>query len=284
MRNIDPVERHLFLEGIYLKYGYDFRQYADASLDRRLHHVQAMYEDRSLLDILKLCLESSAHFERIVPMLTIGTSEFFRDPKFFKVIRDQVLPVLKTYPTVNIWCAGCSTGEEPISMAILLKEEGLLNRATIFATDINANSLKRAKDGIFKSADMQMFARNYALSGGRQSPSDYYVSEYGLVRFDSELRDRIVYSIHNLATDWTFTEAHLILCRNVLIYFRKELQNRAFSLFLASLAYRGFLGIGSKETMRFSSAYPAFEPLDHGLNIFQLKQNAKFQPVLAGVE
>ena len=275
MIRIDPVERHLFLEGVFLKYGYDFRQYSEASLNRRLQDVLSRQPGRNLLDILKECLESSGAFEKVLPLLTIGTTEFFRDPKFYKVLREQVVPVLKTYPTINVWCAGCSTGEEPLSVAIMLKEEGLLERTNIFATDINPVALKKAQDGIYPAQDMQLFARNYALAGGKYSPSDYYISEYGLVRFSSDLRENIVHSIHNLATDAGFTEAHLILCRNVLIYFNRELQNRALTLFRNSLAHRGFLGIGSKEALRFSSVNSSFESLDIATNIFQLKPSEK---------
>lgn len=275
MQHLDPVERHLFLEGIFMKYGYDFRQYSEASLNRRLADILSRHPNQGLMDILRICLESPVAFEKILPLLTIGTTEFFRDPRFFRSLRETVIPVLKTYPTLNIWCAGCSTGEEPLSLAMLLHEEGLLPRSTIYATDINAGALKKAKDGIYPVEDMELFAKNYALAGGHGSPSDYYISEYGLVRFTSKVRDHIVYSIHNLATDAVFTEAHLILCRNVLIYFDRQLQDRALRLFVDSLAFRGFLGIGSKEAIRFSSVNSDFEMLDLKNNLFQLRPHVK---------
>lgn len=278
MDRIDPVERHLFLEGIFMKYGYDFRQYSEASLNRRLQDVVNRNPDKHLLDILKACLESSPVFESVLPLLTIGTTEFFRDPKFFRALRETVIPVLKTYPRLNFWCAGCSTGEEPLSLAILLHEEGLLSRSTIYATEINPVSLKKARDGIYPGHDMRLFARNYAMAGGKASPSDYYIAEYGLVRFSAAIRDKIVYSVHNLATDAAFTEAHLVLCRNVLIYFDKRLQDRSLKLFVDSMAYRGFLAIGTKEAIRFSAVNAAFEPVEKSFNIFQLRPQLKSAP------
>lgn len=271
MIRIDPIERHLFLEGIVMKYGYDFREYAEASLNRRLVNLLSRFRTESLLDILKSAVQDPAVFQQILPALTINTTEFFRDPHFFKALRSEVFPILKTYPKLSIWVAGCSTGEEVLSLSIALKEEGLLSRSTIHATDINPSVIKTAKEGIYPAASIQLFNRNYTQAGGTQSPSEYYATEYGLVRFHRDLFQNVVFSEHNLATDSVFTEAHLILCRNVLIYFTRELQNRAFDLFARSLVFKGFLGIGTKESIRFSSSAPYFLPLGLGEKIYTLK-------------
>ncbi len=259
MRPVDPVERHLFLEGVFLRYGYDFRQYSEASINRRLGSLQDKHGDECLLDTLKRVLRSPDSFREVLPLLTVGTTEFFRDPQFFRALREKVFPVLRTYPTFKIWIAGCSTGEEILSLCIALKEEGLLDRAIIHATDINPLALRRARDGIYDLASVETFTRNYVAAGGTQSPSEYYTSDYRLVSFHE----------HNLVTDAVFTEAHLILCRNVLIYFNRELQNRALNLFSQSLAYRGFLAIGSKESLRFSEVQSFFTPVDAAQNIHQ---------------
>jgi chemotaxis protein methyltransferase CheR len=275
MKKIDTVERHLFFEGILLKYGYDFRQYAEASLNRRLGSLLDKYQTESLLDVLQKALDSAETFRKILPILTINTTEFFRDPVFFKTLRSEVFPTLKTYPKLCFWIAGCSTGEEVISLAISLKEEGLLSRSSIYATDINPDVLKVAREGIYESSCIQLFNKNYTLAGGTQSPSDYYTAEYGLVQFDRKLLENVIYTEHNLATDAVFVEAHLILCRNVLIYFSRQLQNRAFDIFARSLIFKGFLGIGSKESVRFTTASPYFEALSpHEQKIYFLKSKS----------
>lgn len=271
MTMIDPVERHLFLEGVYIKYGYDFRQYAEASLDRRLRSLMDRTQSKSLIEVLKRVLDSKEEFREILPHLTINTTEFFRDPHFFRSLRETVFPVLKTYPRIVVWMAGCSTGEEVLSMAIALKEEGLLNKSTLHATDISPLVLKTAKGGIYELSSMQSFTKNYVAAGGRLSPSEYYTAEYGLARFDPSLLENAVFSEHNLVTDAPFIEAHLILCRNVLIYFNRELQDRAFNLFARSLIFRGFLGIGSKESLQFSNAAPYFQAVEADKNIFSLR-------------
>lgn len=271
---LDPIEKKLFLEGVHLRYGYDFRQYADASLHRRLTQLLISESNPSLVAILARVLQEPEYFRRILTQLTIGTTEFFRDPEFFKALREQVFPHLKTYPSLRVWIAGCSTGEEIVSLAILLKEEGLLPRTTIYATDINHDSIKRARDSIYPMSSLQTFARNYGIASGLSAPAEYYTSEYGAVRFKPELTENVVFSEHNLVTDEAFTEAHLILCRNVLIYFTRDLQNRVFDLFRRSLAHRAFLGIGSKEAIRFSSSADRFETVNARHNLFRLKGGA----------
>lgn len=274
MKNVDPIESHLFLNGILLRYGYDFRSYSEASLHRRLSAILLKTNQESLLDVLKEALKSSDYFRNILPLLTIGTTEFFRDPSFFKSLKEEVLPVLASYPRLRIWIAGCSTGEELISLCILLKESNLLSRSTIYATDINPVVLAKAKSGIYPLEALKTFAKNYAQSGGEHIPTEYYSSDYGLVKFDQELLQNVVFSEHNLATDSAFTEAHLILCRNVIIYFNRELQNRVLNLFSASLIKKGFLGLGSKESLRFSSVTDEFSRVNEVMRIFQHTTNA----------
>jgi len=268
---VNPIERHLLLEGIFLRYGYDFRQYAEASFDRRLLKIQEELGAESLLDVLKKLLHSTEDFRKILPYLTIHTTEFFRDPEFFLGLRRHVFPVLQTYPTLKIWVAGCSTGEEVYSLAIALAEEGLLERTQIYGTDINPRVLKQAQDGIFDIETIGLFAKNYVAAGGARSPSEYYTAQYGLVRFHPSLREKMLFTEHNLATDSVFSEMHLILCRNVLIYFDRTLQDRVFQLFSQSLISRGFLGIGSKESIQFSSVSGSFENLDGSAKIFRMK-------------
>lgn len=271
MKEIDAIERHLFLEGIFLRYGYDFRQYAEASFTRRLMDIMEKQRKETLLELLQHILSSPAVFKQILPRLTIGTTEFFRDPTFFRSLKEKVFPVLKTYPSLNVWIAGSSSGEEVVSLCILLQEAGLLKRTTLFATDINPDALERARDAIYPVASLQTFAKNYVQSGGEGTPTDYYMAEYGLARFHKELLANVVFNEHNLVTDEVFCEAHLILCRNVLIYFSRELQDRVFGLFARSTGERGFLGIGSKESLRFSPQHILFNSVDPSQNIYQLK-------------
>lgn len=265
----DSVERHLLLEGIYLKYGYDFRQYSEVSLGRRVEQIMKSLDYQTEVDLLAALLKDQALFHRVLPTFTITTSELFRDPNFYLSLRKNVIPVLKTYANLNIWIAGCSTGEEVHSLAILLSEEGLLERSTIFATDINTHALRAAKDGIYTLDSIKDFTRNYVNAGGHGSPSDYYTADYNRARMRSFLRENVVFAEHNLATDGVFIAAHLILCRNVLIYFNRELQDRALGLFHQSLASRCFLALGSKETTRFSEFADNFQCLDKENKIYQ---------------
>ncbi len=269
MKMLDPLERHLFLEGVFLKYGYDFRHYSEASFDRRLLAILVNERCESLLQLLQQIINDREHFRRVLSQLTIRTTEFFRDPLFFKTIREKVFPFLATYPSLQIWVAGCSTGEELYSLAILLKEEKLYEKATIFATDINPLSMQKAKEGIYDNRVVQAFTKQYIASGGKNPASNYYTSNYGSAIFDSSLRENVVFSEHNLATDGPFAECQLILCRNVLIYFNQDLQNRVFKLFQDSLMEKGFLGIGSKEDLRFSNSYPAFRVVDDKQHCYQ---------------
>lgn len=255
-----------------MKYGYDFRDYSDASLHRRLESVASVYAT-DLLELLRKCLKSSEFFHEILPRMTVNTTEFFRDPSFYKSLREHVLPILRTYPTIKIWSAGCSTGEEPLSLAVLLKEEGLLDRTTIYATDLSDVVLKKATEGFYTLDSIKIFTHNYTKAGGLKSPADYYTCQYDMARFSSELMEKIFYTKHSLVNDSVFAECHLVVCRNVLIYFNRHLQNQVLDLLSSSLIYRGFLALGSKETLQFSNIAKKVNSIDNLQNIFQISKN-----------
>ena len=255
------IELPLLIEAIYLKYHYDFRQYARASLKRRLTAALSHFDCPTLSQLQDQVLRNPTMFPQLLDFLTVPVSEMFRDPSYFKALREHVIPILRTYPSFKVWVAGCSTGEEVYSLAILLREEGLLSRTLIYATDINPNSLQKAQAGIYDLARVAGFTENHRKSGARTSLSDYYTAAYGGVMLDKSLRQHIVFSDHSLATDSVFAEVHLVSCRNVLIYFDRELQDRAVGLFREALVRKGFLGIGSKESLRFSAQADAFEEL-----------------------
>lgn len=273
MMRVDPVERHLFLEGILLKYGYDFRQYSSAALDRRLAAILRENHQESLLPVLQDVLGSEQNFRKILPSLTINTTEFFRDPEFFTALKEQVFTVMATYPSINIWIAGSSTGEEAISVAILLMEANLYHKATIYVSDINPIVLASAQKSIYSQQSIQQFIKSYNKVSQVASPSDYYTAEYGFVKFNPEVLKHMIFLEHNLAMDDVIANMHLILCRNVLIYFNRALQERALELFTRSLVYKGFLGIGSKESLRLSEVYPHYDVINSKNNIYQMKSN-----------
>nr|WP_314420147.1 protein-glutamate O-methyltransferase CheR [uncultured Pseudomonas sp.] len=257
----DDIELRLLIEAIYLKYSYDFRDYSGASIKRRVHHALRQFECKTISALQERVLHDPTAFMQLLQFLTIPVSEMFRDPEHFLAIRQEVVPVLKTYPSLKIWIAGCSTGEEVYSMAILLREEGLLDRTIIYATDINPRSLEKARQGIFSLESVRAYTQNYQKSGGQRSFAEYYTAAYDYAIFDKTLRENVTFADHSLATDSVFSETHLISCRNVLIYFNKNLQNRAFGLFHESLCHRGFLMLGSKETLDFSDYSKQFAPL-----------------------
>jgi chemotaxis protein methyltransferase CheR len=259
-RNTD-IEIRLLIEAIYLQYSYDFRDYCGASIKRRIQHAQRQLACKSVPALQEWVLHDPAAFMQLLQYLTIPVSEMFRDPSHFLAIRRDVVPLLKTYPSIKIWIAGCSTGEEVYSMAILLREEGLLDRTILYATDINPISLEKARQGIYSLENVRAYTGNYQKAGGRSSFADYYTAAYGNAMFDSSLRDNVTFADHSLATDSVFSETQLISCRNVLIYFNKKLQDRAFGLFHESLCHRGFLMLGSKETLDFSAYAHKFETL-----------------------
>jgi len=255
------IEVKLLIQAIYLKYSYDFRDYAGASQKRRVLHAVRQLGCSSISDLQARVLRDPDMFMSLLQYITIPTTEMFRDPAYFMALREEVVPFLKTYPSLKIWIAGCSTGEELYSMAILLKEEGLLERSIIYATDINPAALDKARKGIFSLDRVRAYTANYQQAGGRAAFSDYYTAAYNNALFDRSLCENISFADHSLATDSVFAETHLISCRNVMIYFNHNLQERALGLFHESLCHRGFLGLGSKETIDFSGFATQFEPL-----------------------
>lgn len=256
---IFDIEVKLFIEAVFMKYKYDFRQYSLASVKRRISSALIVHKIATVSALQEKVLHESEFFTAILQYMTISTTEMFRDPSYFKAFREKVIPYLKSYPSIKIWVAGCSSGEEAYSFAIIFKEENLLDRVMIYATDINPVILEKAKAGIFKLDDMKKNSTNYQNAGGTASLSDYYTANYNAVAIDPELKKNIVFADHSLATDSVFSEMQFISCRNVLIYFDKELQNRAITLFNDSLSMNGFLGIGSKESLKFSKMESAFE-------------------------
>jgi chemotaxis protein methyltransferase CheR len=256
---VADIEVRLLVEAVYLRYGHDFRDYAQASLKRRILQAQHHMGAGSISALQERVLHDPGAFAQLLQYLTVPVSEMFRDPSYFLALRRHVVPVLRTYPSLKIWVAGCSTGEEAYSMAILLREEELLQRSILYATDINHASLDKARKGIFSLEAMQTFTRNYQAAGGPRSFSEYYTAAYGGALFQKDLRDAITFADHSLATDAVFAETQLVSCRNVLIYFNRQLQDRALGLFHDSLAHRGFLGLGSKETLDFSGYADRFE-------------------------
>jgi len=255
------IEIKLLVEAIYLRYSYDFRDYSPASLKRRVLHSLQQFQLPTVSSLQERVLHDPTAFSELLRYLTVPVSEMFRDPAYFLTLRQQVVPVLRTYPSVKVWVAGCSTGEEPWSLAILLREEGLLDRAMIYATDINPESLEKARMGLFPLEAMQGYTQNYQRAGGTQAFSSYYTAAFGAAKFDKTLARNMTFADHSLATDSVFAETHLVSCRNVLIYFNRRLQDRALGLFHESLCHRGFLGLGSKESIDFSAYARRFEPV-----------------------
>jgi chemotaxis protein methyltransferase CheR len=255
---LEDIELRLLLDAIYLRYHYDFRSYSQASLKRRLAAAKLQLGAETLSSLQERVLRDPNMFTRLLQFLTVGVSDMFRDPSFFRAFREQLVPELRTYPSIRIWIAGCSSGEELYSYAILLREEGLLDRTTLYATDINPEALRRAEQGLYAIERIQSFTENHQLSGSKHSLSEYYTAGYGSAAFDRSLRKNVVFSDHSLATDSVFAEVQLVSCRNVLIYFDRTLQERALGLMKDSLCRRGFLGLGSKESLMFSQHAAAF--------------------------
>ena len=255
------IEIRLLMEAVYLKYNYDFRDYTGASQKRRVLHAMREMACDSISNLQSRVMHDPGAFSQLLQYLTIPVSEMFRDPSFYAALREQVVPFLQTYPSLKVWIAGCSTGEEVYSMAILLKEEGLLERTIIYATDINPVSLEAARRGVFALREMRKFTENYQQGGGKRAFSDYYTAAYGGALFDRSLVENVTFADHSLATDSVFSETQLVSCRNVMIYFNKKLQDRVLGLFHESLCHRGFLALGSKESLEFSAYAGRFEPL-----------------------
>jgi chemotaxis protein methyltransferase CheR len=252
------IELTLLLEAIYQKYHYDFRNYAEASLKRRVATALTQFACATISQLQDRVLREPKVFTELLRFLTVQVSDLFRDPSYFRSLREKVVPYLRTYPWLKVWVAGCATGEEAYSMAILFAEEGLLDRTLIYATDIHADSLRVAEAGVYDLERFSQFSNNYAAAGGRRSLSDYYTSGYNSAVFSRELRKAILFTDHSLATDMAFAEVELVSCRNVLIYFEKELQDRAVRVLRDALRRKGFLGLGLKESLRFSEHAAAF--------------------------
>ena len=268
------IELRLLIDAIFHKYHYDFRGYATASLKRRMGSAMTRFGCNTLSQLQDKLLHDPSIFPPLLDYLTVQVSEMFRDPGYYKALRDEVVPLLRTYPSLKVWVAGCSAGEEAYSLAILLREEGLLERTLIYATDINTDALKRAEAGVYPLEQIALYTQNHQKSGGRSSLSDHYTAAYGRAVFDKSLRKQMVFSDHSLATDSVFAEVHLVSCRNVLIYFDRQLQDRALGLFSEALCRKGFLGIGSKESLRFSVHRDAFDDFVPQERIFQRRSEA----------
>ena len=258
---LERIEIELLLEAVFRHYGFDFRSYAYASIRRRLWKRIEAEELTSVSELQARVLHDPAAMERLLLDLSVSVTAMFRDPGFYVTFRREVVPLLRTYPFIRIWHAGCSTGEEVYSAAIVLEEEGLLDRARIYATDINDNVLKQAKAGIFPLNRMQEYTENYIRAGGERSFSEYYTAMYDGALFSPSLTRNTVFSQHNLVTDRSFSEFHMVFCRNVLIYFDRALQDRVHSLFYESLVMFGVLALGSKESLRFSQYEDCYEML-----------------------
>jgi chemotaxis protein methyltransferase CheR len=259
---LEQLEIELLLEAIYRQYGFDFRAYAPASVARRIRKRLDAEGLPTISALQARVLHEPGCMERMLDDMTVHATSMFRDPLFFKSFREKVVPVLRTHPFIRIWHAGCSTGEEVFSLAILLREEGLDDRARVYATDINEVVLRKAKAGIFPLAKMREYTGNYLRGGGKHAFSEYYTAKYDGALFDPSLVRNVVFSQHNLATDGSFSEFNVILCRNVMIYFNKALQARALGLFYDSLAPFGVLALGRKESLKFSAFEDRFDGLD----------------------
>jgi len=254
----EELEIRLLLEALFQRYHYDFRNYAQASIKRRLRQAREQLGFATFSAMQESLLHDAATLPRLLGYLTVQVSEMFRDPSYFLALREKVLPHLRTYPSLKVWVAGCSEGEELYSLVILFREEGLEQRTLFYATDINQDALMRADAGVYSLDRIKLFTENHRKAGGKSSLSDYYSAAYGRAYFDKSLRSRVVFSDHSLVTDAVFAEMHLISCRNVMIYFDKTLQDRTLGLFRDSLARKGFLGLGAKESLRFSQHARSF--------------------------
>jgi chemotaxis protein methyltransferase CheR len=266
------IELHEMLDAIYQRYHHDFRGYAHASLRRRLRAAMVHFSSSTLSQLRARIMREPEVFSALLNFLTVPVSEMFRDPAYFKALRETVMPMLRTYPSLKLWVAGCSTGEEVYSLAILLKEEGLLDRSLIYATDINPSVLRQAEAGVYGIDRVASFTENHRRSGASSSFGDYYSTAYGRALIDRTLKKHIVFSDHSLATDNVFAEVQLISCRNVLIYFDRALQDRAVGLFREALCRGGFLGIGSRESLRFSAHAKAFIDVAPGERVYQKRE------------
>jgi len=266
---VEKIEIDLLLSAVSRYYGYDFSNYSKAHIKRRILGFLGKQRYTSISEMQHHVLHNSSIFEEFLNNFSINVTEMFRDPSFYLEFRNKVIPILKTYPYLKIWLAGCSTGEEVYSFAIMLKEEGLLDRTTIYATDFNKDAIQKAKKAIYSIDTIKTYTSNYQKAGGTCSFSDYYMANYNSVIIDKSLKQNVVYAQHNLVTDGVFTEANLIVCRNVLIYFNRELQDKVLKLFDETLITGGFLTLGTKETIQFSGITNKFSTISKNNKIFK---------------
>jgi chemotaxis protein methyltransferase CheR len=260
--DIEQIEVDLLLEAVFRRYGFDFREYAPASLKRRLWRRMSAEGLETVSQLQDRLLHEPPAMERLLLDLSINVTSMFRDPSFYVAFREHVVPMLHTYPFTRIWCAGCSSGEEVYSLAILLQEEELYDRTRIYATDINEHVLDTARAGVFRLDKMKQYTQNYIRGGGKREFSEYYVAAYDGARFSRSLTENVVFAQHNLASDRAFNEFNVILCRNVMIYFDKTLQDRVHGLFHASLETFGILALGHKESVGFTAFADSYEAID----------------------
>lgn len=270
-RSLPDADVERLIAWLQQRYGHDFRDYAPASFKRRAQNALDRSGCTTVADLEAAVECGDVRLEDLLHFLTVPVSEMFRDPEYFVSLRENVVPVLHTYPSLRIWVAGCSTGEEAYSMAILLHEEKLLERTVLYATDISTHAVAKARKGIYPLDQMQDYTRNYQRAGGKKAFSDYYTAAYDSALFDPALQRRITFAEHSLATDSTFAEMNLISCRNVLIYFNRTLQERALGIFLESLCRQGYLGLGKRETVEFAQSNEHFELFDRENRIFRKK-------------
>ena len=263
------LELDLLLEAIYRLSGYDFREYNRASISRRVYNRMKITNTPTISRLQEKVIHEEGYLTQLLNDFSINVTEMFRNPSFFKALRTEIIPMLRDYPEIRIWHAGCATGEEVFSMAILLEEEGLLDKASIYATDMNEGVLEKAKLGVFPIQRMQSYTKNYMLAGGSHAFSEYYKTDFQNAYFHPFLKKNIIFAQHNLVTDQSFNEFHLIMCRNVLIYFSPPLQNQVHRLFYDSLSLNGFLCLGDKETLRFEELISNYEEVVAGARIYQ---------------
>lgn len=263
------LEIDLLLEAIYRMSGFDFRQYSRSSISRRIYNRMKIGSIPTISRLLEKVIHEDGFLEQILNDFSINVTEMFRNPSFFKAFRKEVIPQLRDYPEIRIWHAGCATGEEVFSMAILLEEEGLMDKTVIYATDMNEHVLQKAKHGAFPIHKMQSYTKNYMLAGGIHAFSEYYKADHQYAYFLPSLLENIIFAQHNLVTDQSFNEFHVIICRNVLIYFSPALQNQVQQLFYESLSVKGFLGLGDKETLRFAELMPKYQEIVGKERIYQ---------------
>jgi chemotaxis protein methyltransferase CheR len=267
--SVEELELELLLEAAYRQYGYDFRNYARTSLRRRITKLMREESINTISALQDRVLHDAAAWDRFLQGISVSVSAMFRDPHFFLAFRRRAVPMLRTYPFIRIWQAGCSLGEEAYTLAILLEEEGLYDRSLIYATDINESTLRQAREGIYSAELMQKYTQNYMLAGGERAFSEYYTARYEFAIMRPSLQRNIVFSQHNLVSDGPFNEFNVILCRNVMIYFNRALQERTHSLFHSSLATFGILGLGARESMRFMPQEPYYEQIEPGEKLYR---------------